>query len=596
MWNNVLWLDSGASIGEKFNVELMTNEAGLRLMKWQGYYLQSPYNPTKEAERIVDANYQTGHLHILFGIGAGHIANSLVERLTEEDQLLIIEPSKNLFERGQVEGCFDFVSDHPRIKIIVGFEPKAIEEVIINLVVGMYFGKTKVIESPNYNKIFLREIKQLYELIRDASRLVLININTSNLFAKQWHENHFYNLCQAWETIPFGRYLNRFTCPVIIVASGPSLSKQLDTLKTITTNALIICAGSSINPLLRAGIKPHLIVTIDGGDNNFHHFENLQIDDIPLAYSLNVHKGIPRMHQGLQIVFNCNEQNLSEWVSEIIGEDLGYVIGGPSVANYCFDVARQVSSGPICFIGQDLAYTNNATHAAGNKNTRKVTDNEIESSSKYIYAEGYFGDRVLTDHVFLGMRRSFELQIKKLKKEGDLRAVINATEGGLNITGALNNTFSQFIKDYCQEDFTGELAVLQRGVKGDYGMKVRIQKSLRCQVPELQEAAKYAKRALAVLGGISKDNSTVDTNVLKKLDKIDAQIQKTMDNNLLHYVFLPTLLKINYFFKETNNETEVDRNKRILGKSEALYGAILSAATYTLELLEKVLLEEEDSQ
>lgn len=589
MDTNVVWLDSCMENELSSNLELTTNKTGKPVMRWKGYYLQSPYDPVKEAERMVEINYRIGHLHILFGIGSGYIAKGFLEKLSEEDQLLIIEPSAALFALGDKEGCFDLLVKHPKVRILVGFEPKAIEDIIIAMVVGKYFGKIKVIESPNYNKLFLKEIKQLYELIRDASKVVLINLNTSNFFAQQWQENQLFNLMNLWKSIPLSRYFDKLTCPVIIAASGPSLNKQLDSLKKIYNNALIICAGSTINPLLKAGVRPHLIVTIDGGDNNLRHFENLKVDDIPLVHSLNVHKGIPRTHRGLQIAFNANDQHLSSWVNETYGEDLGFVSGGPSVANYCFDIARQLSSGPICFIGQDLAYTNNATHAEGNKNTQVISDDEMQSASKYIYAEGYYGDKVRTDQIFIGMRKSFEDHIFRLRKEDDSRAVVNATEGGLKITGAQNIPFNQFIKDFCQKDVSEELALLQGGVQDDQEIREHIQNSLQGEVPRLQETVKQAKKALVVLGGISRDNATVDNNALKKLDKIDLKLKEVMSNNLLHYVMLPALDSINYFFVETNDETEVERNKRILSKSETLYSAILAAATYSREVLERVL-------
>ena len=158
-------------------------------------------------------------------------------------------------------------------------------------------------------------LRKLEETIRKNVKLSLVNLGTIAVFSKIWQKNLLYNLYESWKSLPFQVFKNRFTCPVIIAASGPSLTKQLDYLRMVKEkqSALIIAAGSTINPLLKAGIKPHLIVSIDGGEANWMHFKNINYDDIPLFYSLAVHKDIPKNHKGFKVVFNSGDKDLSAW-------------------------------------------------------------------------------------------------------------------------------------------------------------------------------------------------------------------------------------------------------------------------------------------
>lgn len=86
-----------------------------------------------------------------------------------------------------------------------------------------------------------------------------------------------------------------------------------------------------------------------------------------------------------------------------------------------------ITTGPIALIGQDLAYTENLTHANNNKNQKSVDDSYFKKRNAF-QVEGYFDDLVMTDYVFYSMKNSFEQIHKKIKHSA---SIFNCTEGGL---------------------------------------------------------------------------------------------------------------------------------------------------------------------
>lgn len=597
--DNITWHNAGNDdllvLEVPNGVELSATKQGVAILKLNGFYLQSSYDPIKEAKRIAEKEYCVGNLHVLFGLGLGYTAVELAGKLKDEERLIIIEPNIELFTYLNTNDYLDPLNDNEKVRILVGFDSRELESLFRQLIIGEFFGRVRIIEGANYSKIYPNELKSLYEAVRNASKYTITNINTINFFSKKWQENFIYNFRDAWKTVPLSRFKNKLTCPVVIASSGPSLSKQLELLKEIRDRVLIICAGSTINPLLKSGITPHLIVTVDGGDNNYEHFSKAAFGAIPMAYSFNVHKGIPRIHQGYKIVFNGNVHAMSDWVDEVYGEELGIVQGGASVANYCFDIALQLSSGPICFIGQDLAYTNNQTHAEGNANVKTLKHIEIAPGSRYTKTEGYYGELILTDFPFLSMKRSFEDRIVQLKNNEDNRRVINSTEGGVNILGADNVSFQQFINEYCGQDYSSELKLFEASEEINYTLRKRIDERLVIEQEILTKVRKLSRQALDILSGISADSTLIDAKVLKKIDRIDIKLKELMDNNLLHFVVLPTLVDITYFFAEKPDETQIECTQRVLSKSKVLYQAILQAANYTNDILIEVLQGEEVS-
>ena len=60
--------------------------------------------------------------------------------------------------------------------------------------------------------------------------------------------------------------------PAIIVAAGPSLSKNIDLLRDAQRNFLIIASDTVYGMLLNHNIVPHFVVTVDPTELNLRHF------------------------------------------------------------------------------------------------------------------------------------------------------------------------------------------------------------------------------------------------------------------------------------------------------------------------------------
>jgi hypothetical protein len=125
-----------------------------------------------------------------------------------------------------------------------------------------------------------------------------------------------------------------------------------------------------------------------------------------------------------------------------LGAKSKFLRTGGSVATSAFSLAEILGGNPIVLIGQDLALTDGRDHAEGyphtyNSQTLKVrTDNGFDVG-------GYHGGRVRTERQLMYYKTWFEGRIKELPD----RLIINATEGGARIEGALQIPFASV----CQE-------------------------------------------------------------------------------------------------------------------------------------------------
>ncbi|WP_066055874.1 motility associated factor glycosyltransferase family protein [Robertmurraya korlensis] len=584
-----LYVIKGERLELNEDISILESKSGLPIVKKNGFYLNSRYDPLKESKQIAEREYKKNYSHILFGLPYSYLANELVNKMGSNDFLLIIEPSLKLFELVKGSELFKSLINHPQVFFIVGYHPNKIEEEVRYLVNKRNIGQLEFITSPNYEKVYPTIIAHFKEIILKNARLSLVNVATMMKFGKVWQDNLLNNISNSWKSTTINKFVNKLQCPVIIAASGPSLNKQLSSLKKIKENktALILAAGSTINPLLNAGIRPDIVVSIDGDMANWRHFEKLDYDDIALFYSVNVHKNIPKHHNGLNVIFNSQDRELSGWVNKVIGEEVEFVYGGASVATFSLYVAKLISSGPICLIGQDLAYTNNLSHASGNSNQKKVIQEENIANKNYLEVEGYYGDTVLTDYGFLSMKKVFEDMFHQFSLEGDKRPYYNCTEGGVNIKGVTNLPFTDFIDRYCGTSYRSEFVKVLEIDPDLLISKENVEMALIKEKDNLIELRKYVKKAIEMIDGVSMESEYMDSKVLKKLDSLDEKINTYSKDNIIYYLIMPLSFRINHMYQEPETETPLEMKRRIIKKSSSLYNGILESVDYTLDKLEQ---------
>lgn len=555
------------------------------------YLLHSLYDPIKEAKKLAEIHYKCNHLHILFGFGLGYLAKEIFRKMGENDYLLIIEPNKKVFKYALESNDFDNLIQSDNVLFSIIDAPSDLKSYFRSIIKNGYLGKTILIESPNYAKLYPTLMQEALELLKEVSMLELVNINTFHHFAGTWQNNFLANIYHSLHAISFNKLVKKLSCPVIIASAGPSLTKQLPLLRKLQNKAFILCAGSAINSLLLGGIKPNAIVTIDGGEANYRHFKGLNVDSIPIFYTLTVHKEILANHNGIQIIFNDNP-NLSSWIEKALGTNIGIVRGGQSVANYCLDLACQISTGPVCFVGQDLAYTDNKSHAEGNKNAINLSQIQIERGRRYVKTKGYYGDEVLTDYPFLAMKKTFEQFILYIRSTGDNRPIINATEGGAMIEEAVNMTFKKFIQLYCTKDCTNEITALFSQEPVSLLDQQHIYNTINNEKKSIQHVVKLCQKAQRIFEKIPLNKVKISQKTLNELDRIDNKLKIMLENNLMYYILRPVIFRVQHGYPELENETPEERKTRILAKSEALYKEISKAASitekYMIELLDKL--------
>jgi len=564
-------------MNSNFDIEKIITKSNELTVKVNGFFLHSKYDPKKEALQFVKKNYKANNLHILYGYGLGYIPEAFIDLLGINEELLVIDPLYDLLNS----------EINPKVRIFRDIEEIGFNK-ILDVKIEKYNRRIHVIQSPNYDKLANDGYKAMLETIMEKAKLNRINENTIRFFAEDWQKNYLFNLYNGIGDKSLIDLKAKFDLPIVVVSGGPSLTKQLELLNQVKGQFLIIAAGSTINTLLSSNISPDFVVSVDGSIANYNHFKDIYSKDITYIYSYTSHFGIRKSFEKSAFIFNTmGEEKMKKHFETISNLEIPNIAGGGSVANFAFTIAAYITSGPIAIIGQDLAYTNNRTHAENNKHYR-VIDEELKKARGMFLTEGYYNDEVLTDYVFLSMKKSFESLLIPIKKD---REVFNCTEGGIELEGFEKLSFNEF----CQRNLKNII------VKKDIpNFQVGQNRTILLEKMK-KELDIYRKIKIYLIDNLSllkinySKNSFLEST-LKKLNKNDMKLKKLIGEVSMNSILDPITINTQNNFLPSPNESALDSFQRVFNQNKVLYSSLIEALDMTVEYTQEIILKIEENE
>jgi len=214
--------------------------------------------------------------------------------------------------------------------------------------------------------------------------------------------------------------------PAIVVSSGPSLDKNIDLLREVGNQAVVIAADASLRMMTKKGLKPHFVTSVERTEATAKLFEGLSesdFKDVHLVGSPICHYRTFELFQGPQI-----STEREHGFFEVLNLGKGKLVPGPSAGNMAFRLAQYMGCDPIILIGQDLAVSDDGkTHASGNKYGDKIEGYLRDP----LWLKGNYQELVRSNPVLKMFHQAYEYDVSLATQR-----VINSTEGGAKISGS----------------------------------------------------------------------------------------------------------------------------------------------------------------
>jgi len=152
--------------------------------------------------------------------------------------------------------------------------------------------------------------------------------------------------------------------PAIIVGSGPSLDKSIEILKELRDRAIIFSCGSSLRPLLKAGIRPDFHCELENSWQAFrsvwHVTEELgyDLDGITLIASTTAHPELLPLFKQRILYFRDSVSSTGLWCPDHTG-----IYGtAPTCTNLALRAATLMSFKELYLFGVDMGTRDPSQH------------------------------------------------------------------------------------------------------------------------------------------------------------------------------------------------------------------------------------------
>jgi len=277
--------------------------------------------------------------------------------------------------------------------------------------------------------------------VNAGKRTRIENTSTASKFGKSWAINILKNMPKFHEAKNLHQLKISGVEDAVVVASGPSLGKNVARLSDIQDKVFIVSALRSLPVLNAAGIDPDLVIQLDAEDDE-------------IAQKLSPDPSRPIKNLLLEGTVNTGFFNIPSkntiWSLAQHFFDIHQrfdtkptPFNVPSVSIYGLSLCQFLNFKNICFVGQDLAASAGKQYADG---ATSLLPAHANLSMFQIEVPGFYGDTVMT-------RNSYEYQIKRcseIAREWRSQQIdinlVNATEGGAFIPEFDHMSLDAFIE------------------------------------------------------------------------------------------------------------------------------------------------------
>lgn len=594
-----LELHSGAAAP----LELHHTRDGDLTAKFAGRWLHSTRAPRREAERVAaDPSFAAADLIVCYGFGLGYHLEAIADR-HPETPIVVLEPQLELFRAALGTRPLEPLLRRANLTLIAG--PDAAE--------GLAPALSRIRPRRPAIQRLRAAVDASPEVFAAADEAISrhstreeINRNTLKRFGRLWVRNLVRNITVMAESPGIARLQNRFSdLPAVVCAAGPTLDEVLPRLAELRAHALIIAVDTSIVPLLRAGVAPDFLVTVDPQYWNTRHLDRADSPQTALVSESATHPRVFRLLSENPRYLCSSLFPLGQYLERGL-EPRGALGAGGSVATSAWDFAKVLGCNPVYAAGLDLGFPDHVTHCRGSffeELAHGFCDRIMpveRYAAQYLWDGGSRrgvatdGTTILTDRRMLLYKWWFESQIAATQQPGPQFRTLSSR--GLLIEGmdalppsdALGEAESQAARAGGRPAIDARLSELHNHHQADHSIE-RLEHDLSTLAEELSAletrldpAVEAAQRAV--------ETHRADPEApleLAILDEADRMIAASRQREIVGFLIHDAAEEIFNSTTGAGESSGESSGERALRNSKTLYSALAESTRYHSQLIDQ---------
>lgn len=399
---------------------------------------------------------------VFLGCGLGYHVDQLTKRVPIVNGIIIErEPEKfavSLYTVDWEEICSRFARKGFSLTFAIG---KADQPEEVRRLVSQYMSKDVPFYpffSTYYNH--LADVELAKAVMQNANDLAVVAANWSN------YDNEIMRLSNTAHNIRRGgQFLPRQNSmlqskPLVVVGSGPSLDKRVESLKKVRDQVVVVSAGTALRPLLAHGVKPDYHAELDPSYLIFELLSDIGIEkirDIPLLAVNEVNPFVPTLFD--EVFYYFKADNMQPYLLEL--SDRSFSNCNPTVTNAALSIGHSLGFNTIYLFGTDYGFEDpDRDHSSksiyGDDTDSAIAKDIHERIQSAVKTRRVFktpsvdGRTVLTRNDYYSAKRAVEELIYRLKSSESPPEILNCANGAV-IEGAQWLTESEFLERFDDE-------------------------------------------------------------------------------------------------------------------------------------------------
>lgn len=529
-------------MGEKAgDVNLLENATKLTIYSDPNFDLQMKL---KELEPL----YKHPFL-FFFGLGNGFLFSSLLGN-KKFVNLIVVEPEIEIIYIALHLNNFVDAIRSLRLIIIHADDFGASTAMSLTKLsgLGVYVKLYNLLITADFYAKYTNKIEQVNSTMVDAI-IQSVKNHGNDLEDSLIGVDHFLdNTYMMVENIAYKELIKQKNSEVaVMVATGPSLTKQLPLLKEIQNSVTIFCVDASLPILEKWEIVPDVVSSLERIALTSKFFKNTtkEFQEKVGCFALSAvqHREVTSSVLGKK----CIIMRPFGYMLAFGLDDYGYAGIGMSAANFNYEIAYMMGYKTLVLIGQDLAYSEDekSSHASDHifgTMESQLEKKRVEDNPIMLPKWGGAGE-IRSNDIWVLFRNYF---IQYITDTQNNATTIDATEGGAHIDGAIDMSFAEVVEKYVDRNLVKkQISVKTPDQEEIEKHKKQIDKVLKDMIVEteilLTDMDKIQKDILGFAQKIENLNRADQLKIInvKKMDKlitkIDALKNRILDDKLRKY-------------------------------------------------------------
>jgi hypothetical protein len=226
-------------------------------------------DPDREAERLVQSIGGSGYL-VCLGLGGGSVAAAFL-RQPYASGLLVIEKDPATLKALLANVALEPALSDWRVRVTTGLSE--IRDIVRTSYLPAVSGSLASLAVRPWCAAESEFFQAAAEELRLAAEEVRADHRVQAAFGKRWFSNILLNLPAA-ALVPVNQVPRTWASGAVahVTAAGPSLDETVSGLSARTEGSIIIATDTSLPALMRHGVQPQIVVSLDCQAYSYHHF------------------------------------------------------------------------------------------------------------------------------------------------------------------------------------------------------------------------------------------------------------------------------------------------------------------------------------